>query len=106
MFSCRTRQFFRVTAPASVTESFISRYYVNSNSTFQTYLNASVVNSQIAQWSTTHQGPLANGITSSIAWLRLPPKDPIFQTFPDPTSGPTSAHYELIFCVRSLPQPR
>jgi hypothetical protein len=89
-----------------VTESLELRYYVNSNSTFQTYLNASVVNSQIAQWSATHQGPLANGITSSIAWLRLPPKDPIFQRYPDPTPGPTSAHYELIFCVRSLPRLR
>ncbi|TFK47888.1 aryl-alcohol oxidase precursor [Heliocybe sulcata] len=75
-------------------------FYVNSNQTSDTILhNTSLLASDIAQWNTTypHEGPLVNGLTTLLGWLRLPDNSSIFQTHPDPSAGAHSSHYELIF---------
>jgi hypothetical protein len=92
-----TREYMLV--PVVVAQYALFRYYVNSNATFETLLNASVIDAQVAQWLATHRGPLSQTTTNSIAWLRLLDSDPIFKKYQDPSSGPTSAHYEFIFSV-------
>lgn len=47
-------------------------------------------------WNTTKTGTLANGIVSNLGFLRLPKNASIFATVPDPSSGPTASHWELI----------
>jgi hypothetical protein len=32
-----------------------------------------------------------------MGWLRLPKNDPVIKKYGDPTAGPTSSHYEVIF---------
>jgi hypothetical protein len=60
------------------------------------------------QWNTTKTGTLANGIVSNLGFLRLPKNASIFATVPDPSSGPTASHWELIIavCCRSFIFPR
>ena len=77
----------------------VSSWYVNSNDTFQDHLAPDKIAGEIAQWNATHKGPLSYTTSHHIAWLRLPKNDTIFQTYHDPTPGPTSAHYELLFTV-------
>ena len=83
-------------------------WYVNSNDTFAELLAPDKITAAIAQWNATHKGPLSYMLSNHIAWLRLPKDDPIFQTYRDPTPGPTSAHYELFplvsyaICLREV----
>ena len=76
-----------------------SVWYVNSNDTFQDHLAPDRIAAEIAQWNVTHMGPLTPATAQHIGWLRLPKNDTIFQTYRDPSPGPTSAHYELLFVV-------
>jgi len=71
-------------------------WYVNWNDTWEDNLAPDRIAAEITQWNATHKGPLSYALTQHIAWLRLPKNDSIFQTYRDPTPGPTSAHYELI----------
>lgn len=73
--------------------------FVNSNNTFSDHLNSSVIDKEVANWEATHKGPLSYTLTNQIGWLRLPVNDTIFDQYKDPTAGPRSAHYELIFVV-------
>ncbi|KDQ57028.1 aryl-alcohol oxidase [Jaapia argillacea MUCL 33604] len=73
-------------------------FYVNSTTTFEAAgRNATLAAQQLAQWQTTGQGPFSYTITNNLAYLRLPSNSPIFQSYPDPSPGPNSAHYELIW---------
>jgi hypothetical protein len=54
----------------------------------------------ITNWIATHNGPLADPTANVVGWLRVPQTDPMFTTAADPSTGPTSAHYEFIFTVR------
>ena len=72
---------------------------VNSNDTWEDHLAPDRIAAEIAQWNTTHKGPLSYTLSDHIAWLRLPKNDPIFQTYRDPSPGTTSAHYELLPAV-------
>lgn len=51
------------------------------------------------EWNTTGQGLFVDGPGNQLAWLRLLNNDTIFKQFADPSAGPTSAHYEMIFSV-------
>lgn len=77
-------------------------YTVNSNQTYDSIFRDSAVRDRlIAQWSATKNGPLAGGVTNHIGWLRLPQNASIFRTVKDPSAGPRSSHWEIIFLVRS-----
>jgi choline dehydrogenase-like flavoprotein len=75
----------------------------NVSDTIQDYLDPSVLNTERAQWLKNHTGPLTILGGRQIAWLRLPDTNPIFKTYKDPTPGPRSAHYEVIFRVSTCP---
>jgi choline dehydrogenase len=70
---------------------------VNTNETFNQYLAPDAIDSQIALWQNNHQGPLSYTLTNLMGWHRLPSNDPVLKKYGDPTPGPTSAHYEIIF---------
>ena len=70
---------------------------VNNNETFDSYLAPDVLPQKIQEWNQTHQGPLSWTVTNQMAWLRLSQNDTIIQTHGDPSPGPTSAHYQLIW---------
>ncbi|KAJ7049708.1 hypothetical protein C8F01DRAFT_725740 [Mycena amicta] len=69
-----------------------------TNGTFDsTFQNHTIIAEEIQQWNTTRTGRLVNDIMSQIAWLRVPDNSSIFKRFPDPSAGPNTAHYELLF---------
>ena len=70
---------------------------INSNQTIDNYLITENLPQLIQQWNQTHQGLLSWTISTQMAWLRLPQDDPIIQTYGDPSPGPTSAHFQLIW---------
>ncbi|KAJ7879147.1 alcohol oxidase [Mycena leptocephala] len=73
-------------------------WLVNSNNTYETAdHNATLAAAQFAQWNTTRTGPLVDNPGSQLGWLRIPDSSSIFERFPDPASGPNTAHYELLF---------
>lgn len=78
-------------------------FQVNSSvsDTYQDFLAPDALSAELAQWNKDHTGRAAEFGARQIGWLRLPSTDAIFKQFKDPALGPKSAHYELIFCVRS-----
>ena len=70
---------------------------VNSNETFNPYLDPDALQQKIQEWNRTHQGPLSWTNTNQMAFARLPQNDTIIQTHGDPSTGPTSAHYQFIW---------
>lgn len=61
--------------------------------------NKTFVAAQLAQWQVNRTGELSLGAANQFGWLRLPNDSSIYKTIDDPSAGPTSAHYELIFTV-------
>ena len=56
----------------------------------------------LALWEHNATGPLSLGPAGQFGWLRVPEPQSFFSSFgiPDPSAGPTSAHFELIAQVR------
>ena len=78
--------------------TFLSNaWQINSNQTIDTYLTTENLPQLIQQWNQTHQGLLSWTAANQMAWLRLPQDDPIIQAYGDPSAGPTSAHFQLIW---------
>jgi hypothetical protein len=73
-------------------------WYVNSNATYDNIRrNATVREAMISEWNTTKTGPLTWTIHDFVGFLRVPETDAIWKTNVDPSLGPTSAHFELLF---------
>ncbi|KAF9458890.1 aryl-alcohol-oxidase from pleurotus Eryingii [Collybia nuda] len=71
---------------------------VNNSDTYDSVLrNPDEFNTSLAQWTKDKTGPLGSHITNNLGWLRLPKTASIFKTTPDPSAGPKSSHYEMIF---------
>ncbi|KAG1837492.1 GMC oxidoreductase-domain-containing protein, partial [Suillus subluteus] len=74
-----------------------NHWLVNSTSTFEAVgRNASLAADLLEQWNTTGTGLFSDPGANQIGWMRLAPNSSIFQQYPDPSAGPTSAHYELM----------
>ena len=75
-------------------------WLVNSTKTFDdAERNATLASEEFDQWNTTRTGLLVDPVSSQLGWLRLPENSPILQNFEDPSAGPLSAHFELLFTV-------
>ncbi|KAJ8689751.1 hypothetical protein PTI98_012620 [Pleurotus ostreatus] len=75
-----------------------SPFAVNGNRSFDPiFRTPSLLNDKITLWTDTKTGPLVAGVTNHLGWLRLPSNASIFETVPDPASGPNSPHWEIIF---------
>ncbi|KAI0717830.1 aryl-alcohol-oxidase from pleurotus Eryingii [Cerioporus squamosus] len=61
--------------------------------------NTTLFNALLQEWKNTqpHRGFLANGGSNQVGWFRIPDDDPIWDTVEDPSTGPTSPHYEFLF---------
>ncbi|KAJ8516145.1 hypothetical protein ONZ45_g6499 [Pleurotus djamor] len=74
-----------------------NQFYVNSTDTWEIRRNMTIFNEQLAEYNATGQGPLVNTICNHIGWLRVPDNSSAWQGEPDPSAGPTTGHYELVF---------
>ena len=63
--------------------------------------NSTLFNELLTQWETEKRGVMVNGDSNHVGWLRIPEDDPVWETEEDPSAGPTSPHYELLFKVSS-----
>lgn len=80
-----------------------SQFFANSTDTFDTIQqNMTLFNELLAEWTNNGTGQFVDGLSNLIGWLRLP--DAVFarENFSDPSAGPCSAHYEMIYSVRYL----
>ncbi|KAG2107386.1 aryl-alcohol oxidase-like protein [Suillus discolor] len=74
-----------------------NHWLVNSTSTLEKVArNATLAADLLAQWNATGTGLFSDPGANQIGWKRLPSNSSIFQQYPDPSAGPTSAHYELL----------
>lgn len=73
-----------------------TQYFVNSTTTFEAAeRNATLAAEELALYKTNGTGPLVVGHSQQIG----PKNHSIFKSFIDPSAGPTSGHYELLFSV-------
>ena len=57
---------------------------------------------EMDQWTANKTGIIANFITNTFGFARLPTDSAIFKTVADPASGPKSPHWEIIPVVSTL----
>jgi choline dehydrogenase-like flavoprotein len=81
---------------------FGSAWTVNSNDTYETLIRDPVVAAAaLKRWEANHTGPLADPGFNQAGWLRVQNGGDMFDKYGgDPSSGPKSAHFELIIGVR------
>ena len=61
--------------------------------------NTTLYNELLQEWEDKKQGMMATNSLNHIGWLRLPTNDTIWKTDQDPSAGPATPHYELLFEV-------
>ncbi|KAI0794391.1 hypothetical protein C8Q74DRAFT_1365854 [Fomes fomentarius] len=73
-------------------------FEVNSTKTLdELWRNETYKDSLLAEWRENKTGLLVDTSENHVAFLRLAEDDPIWETHPDPASGPTTAHFEFLF---------
>ncbi|THH10137.1 hypothetical protein EW146_g8464 [Bondarzewia mesenterica] len=73
-------------------------WYANATNTYDNIVrNTSLFAANVEEWGATEKGPFSTPPLSQIGWFRLPDNASIFETHPDPSAGPNSAHFEFIF---------
>ena len=74
-------------------------WQVNNNDTINSDISAEHLPQNMQEWNETnpHKGPLSWTIGNQMAWMRLPENNEIIQTYGDPSVGPTSAHFQIIW---------
>ncbi|KAI0321297.1 alcohol oxidase [Amylostereum chailletii] len=61
------------------------------------FRNTSLFAENLQQWRDSKTGQFASSPAGQIAWSRLPENAAIFQSIEDPSAGPSTPHYEIIF---------
>lgn len=73
-------------------------WYVNDTYTYDDVIrNQTLAGLDMQTWRETRKGQFSSPPLSQIGWFRLPDNASIFQTYPDPSAGKNSAHFEFIF---------
>lgn len=81
-------------------------FEVNSTKTLdELWRNETYKASLLAEWRENKTGLLVDTSENQVAFLRLAEDDPIWETHPDPASGPTTAHFEFLFQNGVYPSP-
>lgn len=81
-------------------------FEVNSSKTLdELWRNETYKHSLLAEWRENKTGLLVDTSENQVAFLRLAEDDPIWETHPDPASGPTTAHFEFLFQNGVYPSP-
>jgi len=71
---------------------------VNNPNTYDSiFRSPNLINANLAQWISNKTGPFAGSVANHIGWFRLPSTASIFKTTPDPSAGPKSSHFEMLF---------
>jgi choline dehydrogenase-like flavoprotein len=78
-----------------------AQWLVNSTQTLDSiYQNTTLFNEAYGEWNRTHTGLFATqGGPTHLAWLRLDPESFAANNFTDPSAGPNSPHFQVIFIV-------
>lgn len=80
-----------------------NQFYISSNDTAdERRRDPAVLNAEWKRYNETGQGPLVDTTCNHIGWLRIPDNSSIWDNQTDPSNGPTSGHYELVFEVSVL----
>ncbi|TFY79437.1 hypothetical protein EWM64_g4577 [Hericium alpestre] len=58
--------------------------------------NTTLFNELMAEWQAERQGMFVLGNPNQLGWKRVPSNASIFETVPDPSSGPFSPHIEML----------
>ncbi|KAJ7851624.1 aryl-alcohol oxidase [Mycena olivaceomarginata] len=76
-----------------------AQWLVNSTQTLDSiYQNTTLFNEAYGEWNRTHTGLFATqGGPTHLAWLRLDPESFAAINFTDPSAGPNSPHFQVIF---------
>ncbi|KAJ7272099.1 aryl-alcohol oxidase, partial [Mycena haematopus] len=73
-------------------------WVVNSTKTFDdAERNATLAAGELGEWTAAKTGPLVDPTTSQLGWLRLPDNSSVLRDFADPSAGPLSPHFEMLF---------
>jgi hypothetical protein len=76
---------------------FLSNVFnTTSNDTWINYINS---DASKRKWKSTRQGPLSDPPANTVGWMRLPAGDSMLQQHGDPSTGPTSSHWEFLVSV-------
>lgn len=79
-------------------------YSVHDNSSYDIlFREPAVFQAAMDQWNANHTGPGAASVFNQVGFFRLPDNATIFETTPDPASGPKSGHFEIMFSVSNYP---
>jgi hypothetical protein len=86
---------------ASDQPMFNAAWFVNSNQTLDPiHHNTTLFNEAYAEWNQTYTGLFATqGGPTHLAWLRLDRELFAANNFTDPSAGPNSPHFQVIFIV-------
>jgi choline dehydrogenase-like flavoprotein len=73
---------------------------VNSTDTHETLArDPAVAAKALLLWQTMHTGPLVDISFNQLGWLRVQNGSDVFSRLGDPSSGPKSAHFEIVISV-------
>ncbi|TFK37492.1 aryl-alcohol oxidase-like protein [Crucibulum laeve] len=76
----------------------VDQWPVNSTNTFEKLArNATYAAEQLDLWLRTRTGILVDAPTNMLGFLRLPANASIFEKHPDPSPGPRTGHWEILF---------
>ncbi|KAJ2924760.1 hypothetical protein H1R20_g12332, partial [Candolleomyces eurysporus] len=54
----------------------------------------------LEQWTRNRTGPLSEGgVAHLVLWARFPPSSSLWKDYPDPSSGPYTAHAEIVLAI-------
>lgn len=83
-----------------------NQWTVKSNDTFESiHRNATLAAIDLDSWTRTRTGSLVDGTFNNVGWLRIPSNSTIFQKFSDPSPGPNTGHFEILFTVNIISKP-
>ncbi|KAJ7919895.1 aryl-alcohol oxidase [Mycena leptocephala] len=89
---------------ASDQPMFNAAWLVNSTQTLDSiFQNTTLFNEAYAEWNRTHTGLFATqGGPTHLAWLRLDVESFASNNFTDPSAGPNSPHFQVVFIPRGF----
>lgn len=74
---------------------------VSSTNTYDAvFQSATVQDQELLKWRTTGKSILVDTLVSQLGWLRLPKNSSALTSITDPSAGPNTPHYEIVFSVR------
>lgn len=80
-------------------------YLTNSSNTLDSvWRNQSLYDQWIDEWKHNKTGLFVDPSENQVAFLRLPENSTVWDSYPDPSSGPETAHYEFLFQVSCISQ--